>query len=76
MVKIENVELDRIMEKLELIEDEKLAVTLLKEFNDKTKALGQLITNRDPSLSHSDWEKLCSDAKKDVDNIVRKIEDI
>ena len=37
MVKIENVELDRIMEKLELIEDEKLAVSLLKEFNDKTK---------------------------------------
>ena len=34
MVKIENVELDKIMEKLELIEDEKLAVTLLKEFND------------------------------------------
>ena len=51
-------------------------MTLLKEFNDKTKALGQLITNRDPSLSHSDWEKLCSDAKKDVDNIVKKIEDI
>ena len=35
-----------------------------KQFNDKTKALGQLITNKDPNLSHSDWEKLCSDAKK------------
>ena len=76
MVKIENVELDKIMEKLELIEDEQLAVSLLKEFNDKTKVLGQLITNKDPSLSHSDWEKLCLDAKKDVDSIVKKIEEI
>ncbi|MBG08780.1 MAG: hypothetical protein CME68_08480 [Halobacteriovoraceae bacterium] len=76
MVKIENVELDKIMEKLELIEDEQLAVSLLKEFNDKTKVLGQLITNKDPNLSHSDWEKLCLDAKKDVDSIVKKIEEI
>ena len=76
MVKIENVEIDKIMEKLELIEDEQLAVSLLKEFNDKTKVLGQLITNRDPNLSHSDWEKLCANAKKDVDTIVKKIEEI
>ena len=33
MVKVENVELDEIMEKLEKIEDEQLAVVLLKEFN-------------------------------------------
>jgi len=76
MVKIENVELDQIMEKLELIEDEQLAVTLLKEFNEKTKLLGQLITNRDPNLSHSEWERLCSDAKKNVDNVVKKIEEV
>ena len=76
MVKIENVELDQIMEKLELIEDEQLAVTLLKEFNEKTKVLGQLITNKDPNLSHSEWERLCSDAKKNVDNVVKKIEEV
>ena len=64
------------MEKLELIEDEQLAVTLLKEFNEKTKLLGQLITNRDPNLSHSEWERLCSDAKKNVDNVVKKIEEV
>ena len=43
MVKIENVELDKIMEKLELIEDEKLAVTLLKELNDNWQVLGEAI---------------------------------
>ena len=75
MVKVENVELDEIMEKLEKIEDEQLAVVLLKEFNDKTKELGKLIVNKESDLSHDEWERLCEKAKKDVDEVIKKIKE-
>tara|TARA_B100000029_G_C17456135_1_gene916780 strand:+ start:552 stop:782 length:231 start_codon:yes stop_codon:yes gene_type:complete len=75
MVKVENVELDEIMEKLERIEDEQMAVVLLKEFNDKTKELGKLIVNKDSELSHEEWEKQCQKAKKDVDEVIKKIKE-
>ena len=75
MVKVENVELDEIMEKLEKIEDEQLAVVLLKQFNDKTKELGKLIVNKESDLSHEEWERLCEKAKKDVDEVIKKIKE-
>jgi predicted metal-dependent phosphoesterase TrpH len=75
MVKVESVVLDEIMEKLEKIEDEQLAVVLLKEFNDKTKELGKLIVNKESDLSHEEWERLCEKAKKDVDEVIKKIKE-
>ncbi|MDC0253632.1 hypothetical protein OAK75_01950 [Bacteriovoracales bacterium] len=75
MVKVENVELDEIMEKLERIEDEQMAVVLLKEFNDKSKELGKLIVNKESELPHEEWEKLCQKAKKDVDEVIKKIKE-
>ncbi len=66
-------EIDEIMEILENFEDEELAVRLLKEFNEKTARLGKLLMNLDKSLSHEDWKSQCDLAKKEIDNIVKKI---
>lgn len=73
MVKVENVELSEIMEKIECIEDDQAAIDLLKDFNLKTKKLGNLIMNRDVELSHNSWEAQCKEAKKEADLIVKKI---
>lgn len=70
---IDNNETLRVLEILENLEDEALGVSLLKEFNDKTKILGKLILNLDPNLDHLEWEKACAKAKKEVDEIVAKI---
>jgi hypothetical protein len=71
---IQNDELLAVMEKLEAIEDEQLAVKLLKEFNDKSKALGVLITNRDESLPHLEWKKMCDQAKKELDDFIEELD--
>lgn len=71
---IDNKELERIMDILENLEDEELSVKLLKEFNERTSRLGKLIMNKDSSLSHEEWKKLCEDAKDEVDFIIKKIE--
>jgi hypothetical protein len=73
MVKVEKAELSEIMEKIESIEDEQAAIDLLKDFNVKTKKLGNLIMNRDVELSHKNWEAQCEEAKKETDLIVKKI---
>lgn len=71
---IDNLQSQRILEILENLKDESLAVQLLKEFNDKTAKLGKLTLNLDPNLSSAEWKKLCDQAKKEVDEIVAKIE--
>ena len=70
---LDNSEIDQVMEKLEELDDQELAVTLLKEFNDSTKELGQLIMNLDKSLSNDEWKEKCDLAKKKVDAVVEKI---
>ncbi|OFZ27550.1 MAG: hypothetical protein A2381_18785 [Bdellovibrionales bacterium RIFOXYB1_FULL_37_110] len=70
---IDNQEIDLIMEKLESLEDEKLAVLLLKEFNDATGNYGKLLMNKDLSLTHEEWKKNCDQAQSKVDRIVKKI---
>ncbi len=54
---IDNSEIEEVMEILESLEDETLAVSLLQEFNEKTKALGQLVMNMDKSLEHDEWKE-------------------
>jgi hypothetical protein len=73
---IENIELDEIMNKLENLEDEQLAVIKLKEFNDATKVLGELLMNLDKNLNHDEWKNRCDLAKKEVDRIVDEIKDL
>jgi|GEM_PF-3459062 len=70
---IDTSELDQIMEILESMEDEKLAVTLLKKFNDASAKVGMLLRNRDPGMENSDWKKSCDKAQKELDQIVAEI---
>lgn len=73
---IENIEIDEVMEILENLEDEQLAVIKLKEFNDATKVLGELLMNLDKDLGHDEWKVRCDHAKKDVERIVDEIKEI
>lgn len=70
---LENSDLEKIMQKLESIEDDQLAVELLKEFNLHSKELGKLLLNLDQSLSHDEWKKKCDEAQKNLDKIIHKI---
>ncbi|GAB4018015.1 MAG: hypothetical protein Fur0010_18990 [Bdellovibrio sp.] len=70
---LDTKEVDEIMELLENHPDQELAVLMLREFNDKTRELGILILNQDPSLSHEEWKAKCDQAKKEVDMIIKRI---
>ncbi|MCF8058846.1 MAG: hypothetical protein K9K67_06105 [Bacteriovoracaceae bacterium] len=70
---IDNTEVERVLTKLEEIEDEALAVELLKEFSDATRELGRLLLNQDDSLSHEEWKSECDKAKIKVDNVLNKV---
>ncbi len=71
---IDNNEIEKILTKLENLEDEELAVKLLGEFNRCSSELGRLLLNRDSSLSNEEWEELCKKAKMKLDNIIKTIE--
>jgi predicted transcriptional regulator len=67
-------QMDQVIAKLESLEDEELAVKLLKEFNDRTKALGELIMNKDEALDHEEWKQKCDEAKEKVDELLERID--
>jgi len=71
---IDNSEVLLVMEKLESIEDEVLAVQLLKEFDEKSKKLGLLLNNRDQSIPHLEWKMKCDSAKKELDDFIEKLD--
>ncbi|MAE59481.1 MAG: hypothetical protein CME69_11405 [Halobacteriovorax sp.] len=71
---IDMSEMNELLSILEQMEDEELAAKLLKELNDKTKELGGLIMNRDPNLQHGEWKAKSDEAKKAVDDVVRRIQ--
>lgn len=70
---LDNQELNEILEKLENLEDEELAVKLLKEFNEASGKLGKLLLNLDESLAHEDWKAMCDSAQARLDAILNKI---
>ncbi len=70
---IDTSETQDIIDILEELSDQELAVKLLKEFNDRTKALGLLLMNKDKNISHEEWEKKCKDARFKVDEILHEI---
>ena len=72
----DNKDVNRILEKLENLEDEALAVELLREFNQASKKLGKLLLNQDSSLSHEAWKLQCDYAQNAVDEIVARIENL
>lgn len=73
---LDNHEVNRILEKLENLDDETLAVELLREFNSASGKLGKLLLNLDKSLAHDEWKALCDKAQKDLDLVVKKINDL
>ncbi len=75
MKELDTSETNEIMEILESLENETLAVELLKEFNDKTAMLGKLLLNLDKSLEHEAWKAKCDEAKIEVEKVVQKIKE-
>ncbi len=73
---LDNAELEALMGKLEELEDEELAVKLLREFNDATSSYGKLILNQNQELSHEQWKEDCDKAKDKVDSIIKKIQEL
>ncbi len=73
---LDNTELESLMEKLEELEDEQLAVALLRELNDATSQYGKLLLNQNLELSHDQWKAECDLAKKRVDKVMAEIKDL
>lgn len=73
---IANNDLNRILEILENLEDEELAVKLLAEFNRASADLGKLMLNLDKNLTHEEWKSLCDDAQAKLGQVIKKIERI
>ena len=70
---IDMSEMNELLSILEEMEDEQLAAKLLKELNDRTKELGGLIMNRDPNIQHGEWKAKSDEAKRVVDDVVKRI---
>lgn len=61
------------MDRLEQLEDQALATSLLKEFNDKSADVGRLLMNLDPQLDHHDWKEQCDRAQKELELLISRI---
>jgi len=73
---LDNIDLESLMGKLEKLEDEELAVQLLRELNDSTSSYGKLLLNQNKNLSHEQWKHDCDAAKIRVDNIIKRIQNL
>lgn len=73
---LDNKEINQILEKLENLEDEVLAVELLMEFNSASKNLGKLVLNLDKSITHEQWKRDCDSARAELNNVIKRINDI
>ncbi len=71
---VETKDTDRILEILENLADEALSVNLLKEFSEKNKKFGKLLLNQDSTLSHTEWKKMCDEAKNEMNEFLARIE--
>jgi hypothetical protein len=73
---IDNTEVEKVLAKLEVLEDEAMAVQLLKEFNDATREHGSLLLNKDQNLDHEQWKSDCDKAGARVQEIINKINEL
>lgn len=73
---LDNQDINRLLEILENCEDEDLAVKLLQEFNGASKRLGKLLLNLDKTLPHDEWKRQCDVVQKELDEIVKRINDL
>jgi len=72
-VQADTEKMDKVLNALEEMDDEKLAVQLLKEFNEKSADLKALLLNKDPNLDHNIWKMECDLANRDLDRVIKKI---
>lgn len=72
-VKVDNTETLQVLEKLENLDDQDMAILFLKKLNDKTSELGKYIMNRDHSIDHGTWKLRCDQLQTEVDMIVTEI---
>ena len=63
----------KIMDILESMADEELAVELLREFNEKSAELKTLLLNNDSNLNHNIWKMECDLANRELKRVVEKI---
>lgn len=70
---IDNCDINQILDILENLEDEVLAVELLAEFNRATTEHGRLLLNLDGTLTHEEWKSLCDLAQKRIEAVIKKI---
>ena len=70
---IDNQEYQELTLILEELEDEQLAVQLLRELSLASSELGKKVLNLDEKLSHEQWEKDCNRLKDQLNEIVAKI---
>ncbi len=68
-----NTNLEDVMNALESLSDEKLALNLLKEFNDASSKWGKLMMNQDEALEHKVWKQEADQAKEKLDKVLLKI---
>lgn len=61
---------------LETMDDELLAANLLRELSEKNSKMKQIHFNRDPQLDHNEWKAQCDEAENEVNEVVKKIENI
>ena len=73
---LDNKEINELLEILENLDDEELAVELLKEFNSSSKDLGKLLLNLDKGLEHNDWKLECEVAQKRLDTVIARIHNL
>jgi hypothetical protein len=73
---LDNKEINEILEKLENLDDEELAVELLGEFNAASKKLGKLVLNLDKTIPHDEWKKQCDETQLELNNIINRIKSI
>lgn len=73
---IDNSEIEKVLSKLENLEDEELAVKLLAEFNRRSSELGKLLVNRDQHLNHGEWKERCDNAKEKLEELIKRIESL
>ena len=73
---LDNKEINELLEILENLDNEELAVELLKEFNSSSKDLGKLLLNLDKGLEHNDWKLECEVAQKRLDTVIARIHNL
>lgn len=70
---IDNSEHEELLEILEEMEDQALAVQLLKQLNDLSSMLGKKVMDTSEQLDHEQWKIECDNMKSQLDAVIIEI---